>query len=125
MLPLVGVQRPEDINAAFAEAVNACDVDALVALYVPDGVVVNPDRSVSTGHEEIAAHAHGLLELGGRMTSINEYAVVNGDVALVGARFVIEFDDGRDSIGGRTAEVLVRSDGEWLYLIDHPFAFAG
>jgi len=125
MLPLVGVQRPEDINAAFAEAVNARDVDALVALYVPDGMVVNHDRSVSTGHEEIAAHAHGLLELGGRMTSTNEYAVVNGDVALVGARFVIEFDDGRDPIRGRTAEVLVRSADGWSYLIDHPFAFAG
>jgi uncharacterized protein (TIGR02246 family) len=121
----VGVKRPEDINAAFAEAVNARDVDALVALYVPDGMVVNSDRSVSSGHEEIAAHARGLLELGGQITSTNEYAFVNGDVALVGARFVIEFDDGRDTICGRTAEVLVRSDGGWAYLIDHPFAFAG
>ena len=125
MLSLVGVPRPEDINAAFAEAVNLRDVDALVALYLPDGMVVNPDRSVSTGHEEIAAHARGLLELGGRMTSTNEYAVVNGDVALVGARFVIEFDDGRDTLSGRTAEVLVRSDSGWAYLIDHPFAFSG
>ena len=121
----MGVQRPEDINAAFAEAVNARDVDALVALYVPDGMVVNADRSVSTGREEIAAHARGLLELGGWMTSINEYAYVNGEVALVGARYVLEFDDGRDAIRGRTAEVLVRSDGGWAYLIDHPFAFAG
>ena len=121
----MGVQRPEDINAAFAEAVNARDVDALIALYAPDGMVVNPDRSVSTGHEEIVAHARGLFELGGRMTSTNEYAVVNGDIALVGARFVIEFDDGRDPISGRTAEVLVRSESGWAYLIDHPFAFAG
>ena len=121
----MGVQRPEDINAAFAEAVNARDVDALVALYVPDGKVVNPDRSVSTGHEEIGAHARALLELGGRMISTNEYAVVNGDVALVGARFVIEFDDGRDTISGRTAEVLVRSDSGWAYLIDNPFALSG
>ena len=125
MMWLVGIERPEDINAAFAEAVNARDVDALVALYVPDGMVVNPDRSVSTGHEQIAAHARGLLELGGQMTSTNEYALVNGDVALVGARFVIEFDDGRDTICSRTAEVLVRSDRGWAYLIDHPFAFAG
>ena len=120
----MGVRRPEDINAAFADAVNARDLAALVSLYVSDGIVVNADRSVSAGHHEIAAHARGLLELGGRMTSTNEYAIVNGDVALVSARFTIEFDDGRDAVQGRTAEVLVRSKDEWAYLIDHPFAFA-
>ena len=42
-----GVQRPEDINAAFAEAVNARDVHGLVALYVP------PALAIIVANEEI------------------------------------------------------------------------
>ena len=119
------VPRPEAINAAFAEAVNTRDMDALLRCYVPTGMVVNPDGSVSSGHEQIGAHARGLFELGGRMTATNEYAVVNGDIALVGARFEIAFDDGRPTITGRTAEVLTRTEDGWAYLIDHPFALPG
>jgi hypothetical protein len=48
------------------------------------------------------------------MTATNEFSVANGDVALVGARFSIEFGDGRDTATGRTAEVLVRRGVEWL-----------
>lgn len=121
----MAVARPEDINAAFAAAVNARDIDALLRCYVPSGMVVNPDGTVATGHEQVAAHAEGLLQLGGRMTATNEYAFVNGDIALVGARFEIAFDDGRPAITGRTAEVLTRTADGWAYLIDHPFALPG
>lgn len=121
----MAVARPEDINAAFADAVNARDMAALLRCYVPSGMVVNPDGSVAAGHDQVAAHAQGLLELGGHMTATNEYAFVNGDIALVGARFEIAFDDGRPPITGRTAEVLTRTDEGWAYLIDHPFALPG
>jgi hypothetical protein len=42
--------------------VNAGDVDAMVALYVRDGMVVNHDRSVPTGHAEVVGTEHaGVL----------------------------------------------------------------
>ena len=121
----MGVAEPADVNRAFAEAFNARDRDAFVSLYAADGMVVNPDRSVAKGHAQVDAHIDQLLQLGGKMTSTNEYAFVNGDVALVGARFVVEFDDGRQSVSGRTAEVLVRHGDVWVYWIDHPFALPG
>jgi len=86
---------------------------------------VNPDGSVAAGRRAVGMHIDELLELGGTMTSANEYAFTNGDVALVGARFVIEFDDGRAALAGRSAEVLVRQDEGWVYWIDHPFALPG
>lgn len=124
MVPMA-VQQPVDINRAFAEAFNSRDRDAFLALYATDGMVVNPDGSVATGRTELGMHIDQLLELGGRMTSTNEYAFINGEVALVGARFVIEFDDGRAALSGRTAEVLVRQGDGWAYWIDHPFALPG
>jgi ketosteroid isomerase-like protein len=121
----MGVHQPSDVNSAFANAFNARDREALLALYDRAGMVVNPDGSVAAGHDEIAAHVERLLQLDGTMTSTNEFAVANGDIALVGARFTLEFSDGRDTATGRTAEVLVRRGVEWVYWIDHPFASPG
>jgi uncharacterized protein (TIGR02246 family) len=121
----MSVLEPADINRAFAEAFNSRDREAFLALYDPDGIVVNPDGSVAAGHPNVAIHIDQLLELGGTMTSTNEYAFINGDVALVGARFVVDFDDERASISGRTAEVLLRRGDAWVYWIDHPFALPG
>jgi len=55
------------------------------------------------------------------MASTNRYAVVHDDIALVGADWVIDLEDGSTPIRGSTAEVLRRQpDGSWRYVIDHP-----
>lgn len=114
---------PRGINAAFAAGYNARDVDALLALYEPDAVVTNPDGSTSTGSAAIRAHLEHLVQIGGAMTSLNRYAIPNGDLALVGAVWEIVFTDGREPMAGRSAEVVRRqADGSWLYVLDHPGA---
>lgn len=121
----MGVLQPAAINQAFADAYNAHDAEAMLALYADDGMVVNPDQSVAIGREEVAVHIEHLFGHGGSMTSTNQFAFVNGDTALVGAAFELSFDDGRQPITGRTAEVLVKRGDEWVYLIDNPFAVPG
>jgi ketosteroid isomerase-like protein len=114
---------PAAINARFAAGYNSRDVDALAALYEPDAVVTNPDGSIAGGIDAIRLHLGHLVELGGSMTSQNRYAIPNGDLALVGADWEIEFTDGRDRIVGRSAEVVRRQpDGSWRYVLDHPGA---
>ena len=115
------VQRPELINAAFADGYNARDVEALLELYEPTAAVVNRDGSVATGGKGVREHLAGLVAIGGRMASTNRYAVVHYDIALVGADWVIDLEDGSTPIRGSTAEVLRRQpDGSWRYVIDHP-----
>ena len=117
----VPVRDPADINAAFADGFNARDVDVLVGLYEADAAVVNIDGSVSVGIEQIRDHLAGLVQLGGSMTSTNLYAVERKEIALVGADWKVSFDDGREPVSGRSAEVLRRqSDNTWKYMIDHP-----
>ena len=119
------VERPELINAAFADGYNARDVDALLALYEPTAAVVNRDGSLATGLDAVREHLAALVGLGGGMTSTNRYAVVHGDLALVAADWVIDLEDGREAIRGSTSEVLRRQpDGGWRYVIDHPHAAA-
>ena len=108
------------MNATFADAYNAREVDQLCALYAVDGAVVNLDGTLAVGPEAIREHVAVLMLLGGVMESINEYSHINGDLALIGARWLIRFDDGRPDITGRSAEVLRRQSDGWRYLIDHP-----
>lgn len=116
----MAVGEPTDMNTAFANAYNDRDVDRLCALYAPDGAVVNTDGTLAIGTRAIREHLAALVLAGGVMESINDSSYVNGDLALIGARWSIRFDDGRPDITGRSAEVLRRHSDGWRYLIDHP-----
>jgi ketosteroid isomerase-like protein len=117
----VPVHEPADINRTFAAAYNARDVDALIGLYEADAIVVNMDGSRSVGIDAIRHHLAELVQLGGSMTSTNLYAIEHSDVALVGAQWSVSFDDGREPVSGRSAEVLRRQpDALWKYIIDNP-----
>jgi uncharacterized protein (TIGR02246 family) len=121
----VSVERPDLINAAFADGYNARDPDAMLELYEPTAAVVNRDGSLATGVDAVRTHLEGLVSIGGRMTSTNRYTIVHEDIALVGADWVIDLDDGRPAIHGSTAEILRRQpDGRWRYVVDHPHAAA-
>jgi len=113
--------QPSEINAAFAAGFNRRDVDALLALYQPDGAVVEVDGTVSHGIDPIRDHLAGLVAIGGTMTSTNLTTVVAGEIALVTAAWEIVGASVAPTITGRSAEVLRRSsDGTWAYLIDQP-----
>jgi uncharacterized protein (TIGR02246 family) len=117
----MGVARPSDVNAAFADAFNRRDLDDLLALYDPDGAVVEMDGTTSTGTREIRHHLERLLDLGGTMESLNLTAVEHGDIALVTAEWTITDAKVAPTMRGRSSEVLRRqADGTWAYLIDQP-----
>ena len=47
-------RSPEEVMASIADAVNAHDLDAFVALHEPDAVVIVPPDGVrACGHDEI------------------------------------------------------------------------
>jgi uncharacterized protein (TIGR02246 family) len=117
----MGVPRPSEINAAFADGFNRRDVDGLLALYEESGAVVEIDGSVSAGRDAIRAHLEHLVAIGGTMTSTNLTSVEAGEIALVTAEWVIVDGSVAPEISGRSAEVLRRqADGSWVYVIDQP-----
>lgn len=117
----MGVAHPGEVNAAFADGFNRRDVDAMLALYDPDGAVVEMDGTTSVGHEEVRDHLQRLVGLGGRMVSTNLTAIILGDIALVTAEWVITDTVVAPRMNGRSAEVLrLQPDGSWAYLIDQP-----
>lgn len=119
------VYKPAEMNSAFAEAFNSGNIDDLLALYETNAVLVPRPGQVIEGLEAIRVALQELLELKGHMRSENQYALVQGDIALLRARVHLTGsgpDGNQIEINNNTAEVVRRQrDGSWLYIIDHPY----
>ena len=122
----VKVWSPEEMNPAFAAAVNSGDVENLLALYESDAPLAARPGERARGADEIRAALEGLLALGGMMESRNVYCMQVEGIALLQAewRLVTTTPDASPlELTSRTAEVVRRqSDGSWLYVVDHAFA---
>ncbi|MDQ3064162.1 MAG: DUF4440 domain-containing protein [Acidobacteriota bacterium] len=119
------VASPGEINETFAKAFNSGSVENLLALYEPEAVLVNRKGESLVGLNAIRQELTNLLALGGTMISENQYAFQMEDIALLRARFVLKTVSAQGEpleIIGNTSEVVRRqADGNWLYIIDHPF----
>ena len=120
------VWHPEEMNPAFAAAVNSGDVENLLALYEPDALLAPRPGERARGADEMRVALEGLLALGGTMESRNVYCMQVEDIALLQGewRLVATLPDATPlELTSRTAEVVRRQpDGSWLYVIDHAFA---
>jgi ketosteroid isomerase-like protein len=115
------VAEPARMNEAFARAFNGRRLEDLLALY-EDGAVLCADASGRShrGKEAIAQALAELLAAPGTMTSVNNFCLQQGDVALLRADWTLHAAGGAVLAQGSSAEVVRRQpDGRWLYVLDH------
>jgi len=120
-------RAPEDIDRLFAERMAAGDVDAVVALYEPGGVLVALDGLVTAGHAAIRDALSQLAAMRPRMTmNLTRVVRTPTDLAVVYNDWKLSAVDaeGRPAtMQGRAIEVSRRqADGTWLFVLDDPFA---
>jgi ketosteroid isomerase-like protein len=116
------VHEPEQMSRAFVDAFNAGNVEELISLYEPDAAYVHGAQTV-IGHAALHGVFKQLTAVRPKMDLTNEYCVVFENIALVRARWRLQW---RDAVQlhvkhGHSSEVLRRgADGVWRYIIDHP-----
>ena len=110
---------PRDIHALFLDAFNRAEVEALVALYEPDAVLVTRSE-LAKGHDAIRAAYQHILAEGGRMEMETRTVVESGDdVAMLHGAWTLYRNDA--AISGLSTEVVRRqADGTWLFVLDEP-----
>ena len=116
---------PEEIDSLFAQALNAGNVDALVALYEPQASLMPSPGTLVAGtaaiREALAAFVAGkpAMQIAPRLVS------QSGDLAVVTAKWQLAMtgQDGKPAqMQGQSVEVVRRqADGRWLFVIDLPF----
>ena len=118
-------RTPEDVDRRFADALNAGNLDALVALYEPQASLMPmPDKLVTGSaaiREALAAFVAGKPHI-----SLTPRVVAqSGDVAVVSAKWQLSMTgpDGKPAnMTGQSIEIVRRqADGRWLFAVDLPF----
>ena len=124
----MNARTPDEIDTLFAKALNAGDLDGLVALYEPQASLMPSPGNVVTGSQAIRDALSGFLAAKPSMTLTARTVAQTGDLALVTALWKLEMTgpDGKPAtMNGQSVEVVRRQPGgHWLFAIDFPFGVA-
>src|SRR5437867_820453 len=83
------VTRPEDMAQSFAEAFNSGNVDAVLALYESNAVLVAPPGQLASGIDAIREALQGFLALKGKLAIESRYCIRAGDTALTSSKWAL------------------------------------
>ncbi len=108
---------PTDIVAitkTWEAALNAKDIDGIVALYTSDARVLPPNAEMASSGAGIRAVFGGMIDAGisGELTSIGAGARVSGDIGYDVGTYTFRVD-GAVVDKGKWIVTFNRDDGEW------------
>ncbi len=98
---------------AWETALNAKDIDGLVALYTSDGRLLPPNGEMASGSDAVRTVFGGMIDAGLSVELMSIEAMASGDVGYdVGTYVIMEGDTVVDT--GKFIETFTRGDdGEW------------
>lgn len=110
---------PQDIHPLFLDAFNRGDVDALVALYEPNALLVTANGP-ALGHDAIRKAYETIVVDGARM-ELTTHTVLESAEGLAMLHASWTYHRGGSASPGLSTEVVRRQpDGSWLFVIDEP-----
>lgn len=117
---------PEETDRLVEEAISEGNVDALLELFEPTAVFVDPGTgNVLRGHDEIRTAVIEMFKSKPTLESKASPTVwISGDIALVLSRWsmrLVGADGDALAQSGTATDVMRRQgDGTWRYVIDNP-----
>jgi uncharacterized protein (TIGR02246 family) len=109
---------------AFQKAVNAGDVDGIVALYRDDAVSYPPDMMVAKGKDAIRKTWTDLFaQYTAKLELVNGSYEEHGNVSIAWGQFTMTLTPKAGGepmkIEGRYSDTAIKESGKWLYIVDH------
>ena len=115
--------KPEGVIPSLLERFNSGKVEAMMALYAPEAVVVAKDGRTITDRAEIAAQFQRDMSFGLPLKANVRHVFVSDDTAQIVVDWSIDGKgpDGKDvHLGGSASDIVRRgADGLWRYIIDN------
>lgn len=116
---------PVELDRKFEQALNAGDIDALVALYEPAAALMPSPGKVVVGAAAIREALAGFVAAKPTITTSGRLVAQTGDVALLANRWTLRMTgpDGKPTtMSGNAVELARRQPaGHWLFAMDMPF----
>jgi uncharacterized protein (TIGR02246 family) len=124
MMPM-SARNPKELDVLFETALNAGDLDGLLALYEPHAAFTSQPGQVVTGTAAIREAIAGFLSLKPSMALETKVLAETGGIALLTSRWRLTGtgpDGAAVELTGTSAEVVRRQpDGSWLFVVDTPY----
>ncbi len=119
---------PVDTVTQLINAVNQGNLDAAVACYETDAILIAQPGHVATGKKAIREAYAGFIAMKVTITNEAHKVIQTGDIALFTSRWNAAGtapDGSTVKMGGASSDVLRRhADGRWLIAIDNPYGAA-
>lgn len=120
----MNAHNPAEVHELFLDAFNRGDVEAIVALYEPNAVLIDAGQPL-IGHTAIREFYRNLSARKGRMRLETQSLVEwNGSLAVLHGSWTFEFSSATAKMttnrGISTEVVHRRANGTWLFVIDEP-----
>ena len=115
--------EPEGVIPSLVKRFNSGKVEAMMALYAPEAVVIAKDGRTITDRAEIAAQFQRDMSFGLPLKANVRHVFVSDDTAQIVVDWSIDGKgpDGEDvHLGGSASDIVRRgADGRWRYIIDN------
>ena len=117
-----------DLDRRFEEALNAHDLDALMALYEPLAALMPMPGKTVVGTAAIREALAGFVAASPTIRTSGRLVAQTGDIALLANDWALALTgpDGKPAtMSGHAVEIARRqADGGWLFVMDMPFGTA-
>jgi uncharacterized protein (TIGR02246 family) len=119
------MSSPIDTVNQLADALNRGDLEAALALYEPNAVLIAQPGQLARGSAELRTALAGFIGLKPTLRSQTQDVVEVDDIALYVGRWTLQGADPSGNaitMGGESSDVLRRQqDGHWLIAVDNPW----
>ena len=113
--------KPEDIHRLFEKYLTEQDLEGLGTLYAENAMFIpGSGRNPIIGRENIKNELKPYFESRGSLCNISRSLYETEDIALIKSHWKYESEKGEVD-EGTAIEVLKKTDGVWVYIIDNPF----
>ena len=104
--------------AAFQDAMNAADIEGLVALYSEDARLMPPNMETGQGHDAVREVFGGMIAAGLSVQLATTEAMATGNLGTRVGTYVLTSADGSEVDRGKYIETWEKVGGEWAMTND-------
>lgn len=119
---------PIQTVGAFVDAMNRADIEAAVAHYEPNGLLVAQPGVVAVGAAAIREALAGMLSMNPKLSTLTQEVLVSNDLALYHSEWIMNGtgpDGMQVTLSGKSADVLRKQpNGDWKIAMDNPWGTA-
>jgi uncharacterized protein (TIGR02246 family) len=122
------VTDPTRLPILFQDALNAGDVDGVLALFAPGASMRTTAGEHITGSEALRAEINGTVAAHGRLANVQRHTLIGAETVLLVTDWTMEIDTSsgeRVAPTGTTANIARRDpDGGWRFTVLNPLGTA-